>query len=91
MPGGIEGDFGMTTATARYLRRADAAHYVRATWGLPCSAKWLAKLAVVLCLAAAVSYAGFRWLPPAGALALVAMLIIALWPIQKRIFAAPNH
>jgi hypothetical protein len=32
--------------TTRYLRRADAARYVRETWGLPCSAKWLAKLAV---------------------------------------------
>lgn len=31
----------------RYLRRADAAHYVRETWGIPCSTKWLAKLAVV--------------------------------------------
>jgi hypothetical protein len=34
-------------ATPRYLRRAAAAHYVQAEWGLPCSAKWLAKLAVV--------------------------------------------
>ncbi len=33
--------------TQRYLRRADAAYYVRTTWGIPCSAKWLAKLAVV--------------------------------------------
>ncbi len=32
--------------TTRYLRRADAAHYVREKWGQPCSAKWLAKLAV---------------------------------------------
>ena len=31
----------------RYFRRADAARYVRETWGLPCSPKWLAKLAVV--------------------------------------------
>ena len=31
----------------RYLRRADAAHYVRTAWGIPCSSKWLAKLAVV--------------------------------------------
>ena len=31
---------------ARYLRRAQAAEYVRATWGTPCSPKWLAKLAV---------------------------------------------
>lgn len=30
-----------------YLRRIDAARYVRERWGAPCSAKWLAKLAVV--------------------------------------------
>lgn len=36
----------MTTPTAHYFRRAIAAHYVRETWGLPCSSKWLAKLAV---------------------------------------------
>lgn len=36
----------MTTPTSHYLRRAAAAHYVRETWGLPCSSKWLAKLAV---------------------------------------------
>jgi hypothetical protein len=30
-----------------YLRRAGAAQYVRERWGAPCSAKWLAKLAVV--------------------------------------------
>jgi hypothetical protein len=33
--------------TPRYRRRADAARYVRETWGLPCSQAWLAKLAVV--------------------------------------------
>jgi hypothetical protein len=33
--------------STRYLRRADAAEYVRLTWGLPCSPKWLAKLAVI--------------------------------------------
>ncbi len=33
--------------TAIYLRRAIAAQYVRDKWGLPCSPKWLAKLAVV--------------------------------------------
>jgi hypothetical protein len=32
--------------TVFYLRRADAARYVRENWGLPCSPKWLAKLAV---------------------------------------------
>lgn len=31
----------------RYLKRADAARHVREAWGLPCSPKWLAKLAVV--------------------------------------------
>ena len=36
----------MTAPTAHYLRRAAAAHYVRETWGIPCSSKWLAKLAV---------------------------------------------
>ena len=30
-----------------YLLRLDAARHVRETWGLPCSPKWLAKLAVV--------------------------------------------
>lgn len=33
--------------TTRYLNRTDAARYVREMWGLPCSPKWLAKLAVV--------------------------------------------
>jgi hypothetical protein len=37
----------MTTTPSKYLRRAAAAHYVRTTWGMPCSPKWLAKLAVV--------------------------------------------
>ena len=36
----------MTTNTSKYLRRTVAAHYVRSTWGIPCSARWLAKLAV---------------------------------------------
>lgn len=30
-----------------YLRRDDAARHIREMWGLPCSPKWLAKLAVV--------------------------------------------
>jgi hypothetical protein len=34
-------------AIPRYRRRADAARYIRETWGLPCSSSWLAKLAVV--------------------------------------------
>jgi hypothetical protein len=35
------------TLSPVYLRRDKAAQHVRETWGLPCSAKWLAKLAVV--------------------------------------------
>lgn len=31
---------------ARFLRRGDAAQYVQATFGFPCSRQWLAKLAV---------------------------------------------
>jgi hypothetical protein len=30
----------------RYFTRTDAARHVRDTWGLPCSPRWLAKLAV---------------------------------------------
>lgn len=30
-----------------YLRRKQAADYIRDQWGMPCSTKWLAKLAVV--------------------------------------------
>ncbi len=37
----------MTETAAKYLRRSSAARYVRDVWGLPCSTKWLAKLAVV--------------------------------------------
>lgn len=37
----------MTAPAIRYFRRAAAAYYVCETWGMPCSAKWLAKLAVV--------------------------------------------
>ena len=33
--------------TVRYLRRDDAARHMRETWALPCSPKWLAKLAVI--------------------------------------------
>jgi len=36
----------LTAPTSHYLRRAAAARYVREAWGLPCSSKWLAKLAV---------------------------------------------
>ena len=33
-------------SSAHYLRRIHAAQHVRDTWGMPCSARWLAKLAV---------------------------------------------
>ena len=33
--------------TPKYLRRSQAAAYVQTTWGIPCSPKWLAKLACV--------------------------------------------
>ena len=33
--------------SAKYLRRVEAARHVRDHWGVPCSPKWLAKLAVV--------------------------------------------
>ena len=33
-------------STSRYLRREQAALYVRREWGMPCSGRWLAKLAV---------------------------------------------
>ena len=32
--------------TPKYLKRADAAEHIVSTWGLPCSPKTLAKLAV---------------------------------------------
>jgi hypothetical protein len=35
------------TISPVYLRRDKAAQYIRDTWGLPCSTRWLAKLAVV--------------------------------------------
>jgi hypothetical protein len=35
------------TISPVYLRRDKAAQHVRETWGLPCSTRWLAKLAVV--------------------------------------------
>lgn len=31
----------------KYLRRNEAANFVREKWAMPCSPKWLAKLAVV--------------------------------------------
>jgi len=37
----------LNAPSPRYFRRAEAAHYVRETWGMPCSSKWLAKLAVI--------------------------------------------
>jgi hypothetical protein len=35
------------TPVTRYLTRADAAAYIRNSYGFPCSRQWLAKLAVV--------------------------------------------
>jgi hypothetical protein len=37
----------MQTSLPLYLRRDKAAQHVRENWGLPCSPRWLAKLAVV--------------------------------------------
>src|SRR5262245_47635691 len=37
----------MKTSIPKYLRREPAAQYVRETWGIRCSPKYLAKLAVV--------------------------------------------
>jgi hypothetical protein len=37
----------LSSAPTRYLTRADAAQYVRTTYGFPCSRQWLAKLAVI--------------------------------------------
>ncbi len=37
----------MTDASPYYLRRDDAARYIRETWGIPCSRAWMAKLSVV--------------------------------------------
>ena len=36
----------MAQVLSRYLRRDEAARYVREQWGQPCSTRWLAKLAV---------------------------------------------
>jgi hypothetical protein len=40
-------DTSLSVADLRFLRRADAAAYVRRTYGFPCSRQWLAKLAVI--------------------------------------------
>jgi hypothetical protein len=37
----------LPSSATYYLTRAHAAHYVRATYGFPCSRQWLAKLAVI--------------------------------------------
>lgn len=37
----------MTQVVPKYLRRVEAASYVKDNWGIPCSPKWLAKLAVL--------------------------------------------
>lgn len=33
--------------SSNYLRREEAAVYIRDVWGFPCSRQWLAKLAVI--------------------------------------------
>ena len=43
---------------ARYLRRTDAAKYVRERWGLPCAAKTLAKIACISSDGPEMHYAG---------------------------------
>lgn len=37
----------LETPPGRYLRRAEAAHYIQTTYGFSCSTQWLAKLTVV--------------------------------------------
>lgn len=37
----------LTNASPYYLRRNDAARYIRETWGIPCSRVWMAKLVSV--------------------------------------------
>ena len=36
-----------TSSQLQFLRRGDAATYIRTTYGFPCSRQWLAKLAVI--------------------------------------------
>jgi hypothetical protein len=36
----------MQAPLPKYRRRAQASEYVQNTWGIPCSIRWLAKLAV---------------------------------------------
>lgn len=42
----------------RFLRRADAAKYVRERWGIPCAARTLAKIACVSSDGPEMRYAG---------------------------------
>lgn len=47
-PGSISTSVAEAVSTRpRFLRRNEAAAYVRETWAMPCSRAWLAKLAVV--------------------------------------------
>ncbi len=47
-PSGVsEGTLAKMGLSPVYLRRDKAAQHVRDTWSLPCSPRWLAKLAVV--------------------------------------------
>jgi hypothetical protein len=45
MPEVVQNTF--DSGNRRYLRRAEAATYVRERFGFPCSRQWLAKLAVI--------------------------------------------
>jgi hypothetical protein len=40
-------DAKLSTTSIHYLRRLEAADYIRTKYGFPCSRQWLAKLAVV--------------------------------------------
>ena len=46
------------TEPPRFLRRADAAKYVREKWGIPCAARTLAKIACVSSDGPEMHYAG---------------------------------
>src|SRR5262249_14647929 len=37
----------VTRPATRFLRRAEAAEYIKSTWGIPCAVRTLAKLAVI--------------------------------------------
>lgn len=47
VPPGSAGPGEDALITQRFVGRADAAKYIRGRYGFPCSAQWLAKLAVI--------------------------------------------